>query len=363
MFKALKKLGPRARRSALRAQITKDVLAEVTEHLYLDKVDAQGRPNLTRLNMALADLDAAHLNLKFFGYELARSLAAALPPNRETAARHVGLKSSASTQIDMESDWVAHWCGQLNVPVVFHRKLWELSYVLQALYENGMMREGARGLGFGCGQEPIPSYLASHGVAVTITDLEPEDAAAAGWAQTNQHAASLDQAFQPTMLSRERFDELVDLRYVDMNAIPVDLTGYDFCWSICAFEHLGSIAKGLDFVENSLRTLRPGGVSVHTTEFNIAADGPTMDNWPTVLFQRGHFTEIAERLRAQGHEVAELDFDLGDKPMDRFIDIPPWQHGMPPEVAHWHGDSLHLKIGLSGFTSTCFGILVRKAMD
>jgi 2-polyprenyl-3-methyl-5-hydroxy-6-metoxy-1,4-benzoquinol methylase len=359
--KYLSKLSPRARRNAFRASITRDVLAELTKQISVAKTDEFGRPNLHPINMAVTDLDWTNLNLKYFGYDLARSLAAALPANRETEARHVGLQSKASTQTDMESDWVAYWCSQLHTPVVFHRKLWELSYVLQAIYEHGQLREGARGLGFGCGQEPIPSYLAAHGVSVTITDLEPDEAAAAGWAQTNQHAASLDNAYQPHLVSRERFDALVDLRYVDMNAIPTDLTGYDFCWSICALEHLGSIAKGLDFIENSLATLRPGGISVHTTEFNIAATGPTLDNWPTVLFQGAHFTAVAERLRAQGHEVAELNFDLGDKPMDRFIDLPPWQHGMADDLAKWHGEPYHLKIALGGFASTCFGILVRKA--
>jgi len=31
--------------------------------------------------------------------------------------------------------------------------------------------------------------------------------------------------------------------------LPADLTGFDFCWSICALEHLGTIAQGLDFIK------------------------------------------------------------------------------------------------------------------
>lgn len=359
--KLLQKLSPAAWRDALRAEIRDEVLAELRPMLSLAKVTAEGRPNPADLAITLRNLDNAQLNLKFFGYELARGLAAALPPPTETAPRAVGLGSKASTQADMESDWVAHWCGQLHTPVFFHRKLWELAYVLQAIYEHGHLREGARGLGFGCGQEPIPSYLAAHGVAVTVTDLAAEEAQAAGWAQTHQHAASLDQAFQPHLIDRAHFDALVSLRYVDMTDIPDDLVDYDFCWSICAFEHIGSIAKGLAFVENSLKTLRPGGLSVHTTELNIMPNGPTIDNWPTVLFQREHFTALAERLRAQGHDVAPLDFDIGDKPMDRFIDLPPWGHDMPAEFDRWHGDGAHLKVAVDGFVSTCFGIVVRKA--
>jgi 2-polyprenyl-3-methyl-5-hydroxy-6-metoxy-1,4-benzoquinol methylase len=350
-----------AEREALRTEIKAEVLAEVRELLSLSRVSADGVPNLSELNVALRNIDAANLNLKFFGYELGRKLAKALPPPTGTSARHVGLRCKASIQDDMESDWVAHWCGQLLTPVLFHRKLWELAFVLQAIYEEGHMRAGARGLGFGCGQEPVPSYLASHGVAVTITDLDAAEAQAAGWARTHQHAASLDQAFQPRMIDRAEFDRLVDLRFVDMNAIPDDLVEYDFCWSICALEHLGSIERGLAFVENSLATIRPGGLSVHTTEFNIDPRSATIDNWPAVLFKREHLDALAQRLRSKGHYVAALDFDIGDKPMDRFIDLPPWGHDLPAEFSRWHGEGDHLKVAIDGFISTCFGLIVRKA--
>jgi SAM-dependent methyltransferase len=215
-------------------------------------------------------------------------------------------------------------------------------------------------LGFGCGEEPIPSYLASLGVQVTITDLEPEQAQQAGWSDTNQHAASLTQAYKPYLVEIDKFEKLVELQYVDMNYIPHSLRNYDFCWSVCALEHLGSIEKGLSFVESSLETLRPGGLAVHTTEFNINPNGPTIDNWITVLFQQKHIRALAERLRAKGHYVAELNFDLGTGVMDRFIDVPPFQHDMPAEIQEWIGDQYHLKVGFDGFVTTCLGLIVTK---
>lgn len=327
----------------------------------LSLLNEQSQPNINALTEVARNIPLAHLNFKMFGYDVARSLVDALPVYQETVARHVGLQSKPSIQADIESDWCAHWCGQLQIPVVFHRKIWELAYALQAIYENGHLRAGARGLGFGCGVEPLPSYLAAHGVSVTMTDLAPAEAQAAGWAHTNQHASSLKAAFQPHLVDEGRFDEHVSLRYVDMNAIPADLNGYDFCWSICAFEHLGSIDKGMAFIENSLKTLRPGGLSVHTTELNINPEGPTIDNWATVLFQRRHFEALATRLRAQGHYVADLDFFLGDKPMDRFVDLPPYHHDLPAAIGEWIGHPQHLKVAVDGFASTCFGIVVRKA--
>ncbi|MBN8966457.1 MAG: methyltransferase domain-containing protein, partial [Rhizobiales bacterium] len=220
-----------------------------------------------------------------------------------------------------------------------------------------------KGLAFACGEEPIPSYLASRGLRIVATDLAPDKVAGLGWAETGQHASTLDKLFYPKLVDRDAFDRLITLQYVDMNSIPDSLTGFDFCWSICSLEHLGSIKLGLDFIENSLRTLRPGGLAIHTTEFNILDKGDTVDNWPTVLFQRRHFEQIADRLRAQGHWVAPLDFDFGDGPIDNFIDVPPYDwdrlfaHG---QLRAQKENPAHLKLVVDGFPVTCFGIVVRK---
>ncbi|TBW39536.1 class I SAM-dependent methyltransferase [Siculibacillus lacustris] len=325
-------------------------------------IGPDSRPNLNPLMMKLRNLDALALSVKYFGYELAHSLAQSLPVRSGLFPRHVGLRSKPSTQADLESEWAAVWLQELKLPFVYHRKLWEFAYVLQAIWEHGSLRENARGLGFGCGMEPLPSYLAARGVDVTVTDLEPQQSAAAGWLRTAQHAATLDHAYKADLVDRATFDRRARLEFVDMTAIPKHLQDYDFCWSICAFEHLGSIAAGLDFIANSLATLRPGGLSVHTTEFNFLDDRQTIDNWPTVLFQKRHFAAIAERLRAAGHQVAELDFDVGMKPLDRFVDVPPWAHDMSDYMkGTWGTHTAHLKLAIDGFVSTCFGLVIVKA--
>jgi 2-polyprenyl-3-methyl-5-hydroxy-6-metoxy-1,4-benzoquinol methylase len=327
----------------------------------LDLLGPDQRPNLNALTMKLRDLNNLALTVKFFGYDLARRLAADLPPPQRAAPHAVNLRSKASTQADLESDWAACWCAELKAPRIFHRKVWELAFVLQALWEHGLVGDGRRGLGFGCGHEPIPSYLAAKGVHVTVTDMAPDEAKARGWLNSGQHATTLDTLFMPHLVDRAAFDRNVRLQYVDMNVIPSDLTGYDFCWSICALEHLGSIAAGLAFIRNSLSTLRPGGLAVHTTEFNFLDDNQTIDNWPTVLFQRRHFTQLADDLRRDGHEIGELDFHIGDKPLDKFIDVPPFAHDWPLPMASAWGDSpAHLKISIDGFAATCFGLIIRK---
>jgi hypothetical protein len=194
-----------------------------------------------------------------------------------------------------------------------------------------------------------------------MTDLAPTEAAEKGWVTTNQHTSSIEKGFHPHLVGREEFLQRVSLEYVDMNAIPPTLAGYDFCWSLCCLEHLGSIRLGLEFIENSLSTLKPGGIAVHTTEFNFLNDTETIDNWATVLFQRRHIEMLADRLREKGHTVAKLNFDIGNGPMDRFIDLPPYDHDLTGAGARWASGSQHLKLMLDGFASTCIGLIVTKA--
>jgi hypothetical protein len=140
----------------------------------------------------------------------------------------------------------------------------------------------------------------------------------------------------------------VAFRAVDMNRIPEDLGGFDFCWSACAFEHLGSIARGLAFVERSLGTLRPGGIAVHATELNLSSNRRTIDHQPTVLFRRRDFEALAVRFHAQGYHVMPLCFDLGDAPDDAHVDVPPYRN------------DVHLRLALAEHVTTSFGFAVRR---
>jgi hypothetical protein len=344
-------------RDSLESKILEKKLA-----LMMSLVDEHSRPNINTLWRIAKDIELIKLNIKFFGYELARQLAEALPIRTNLRAYRVGLKSKPTTQVDLESDWAAYWCQELKIPVCFHRKVWEHAYALQVLYENDMLVAGRRGLGFGCGNEPFPSYFTSHGIDVTVTDLPPEDMAREGWAQTSQYATNLNDIFRDYLVDWETFKRHATLKYVDMRAIPADLRDYDFCWSICALEHIGSIDAGLDFIVDSLKTLRPGGIAVHTTEFNFLDESTTIDNWGSVLFQPQHFKTLSKRLAADGHQMAELDFDYGNKPLDKFIDLPPFVHDWPiQQREYWGANSNHLKVAIDGFAATCFGLIIKKS--
>ncbi|MET3712851.1 SAM-dependent methyltransferase [Sphingomonas trueperi] len=341
----------------MRRKVEKSVLTRLVA-----LVDKRSRPNRNALNNIVKEVRILELNVKALGYDLARKMAAALPPPEGTEARIVGLGSKGCTQADIQSDWAAHWANAIRTPVVYHRKLWEFAYVLQSLFEAGHLRQGQRGLGFGCGAEPIPSYLAAQGIHVTATDYSQAQAFQSGWTKSNQHLGSAAVPYIPHLVTREEFERHVTIDMVDMNDIPDRLQGYDFCWSICALEHLGSIEKGLRFIERSLDTLRPGGTAVHTLEFNVEPNGPTIDNWVTVLFQRKHLEALSERLARSGHHMMPLNFDPGDGVLDGFIDVPPWHVEREPEDQGSLGAPSHLKLSIDGFVCTSFGVLIRKAL-
>lgn len=264
--------------------------------------------------------------------------------------QNFNLTSKVCTQKDIESDWSRYWLDKLNIDFVYHRKYWELSYVLQVLYENNMLMNGKRGIGFACGCEKLPSFFASLDIDVTASDKPDDDISNNKWAQTGQYTKSIEDLYYSDIVEKSKFEENVHLKYIDMNNIPDDLNNkFDFCWSICALEHLGSIANGLKFIVHSSKLLKPGGISVHTTEFNYLDIINTRDNCDPVIFKKEHFESLYENMKNENCELVKLDFDYGNKIFDSYIDYSPWTPGVP-----------HLKLNINGIPITCYGIIIKK---
>ena len=256
--------------------------------------------------------------------------------------------SQGCTQGQMEEAHYARWCHEIREAPRMHRKQWEFCFILQALEAADMLRDGRSALGFGVGMEPLPAVFAKNGVEVLATDLDMVQAQGKGWIETAQHARSTLDLNDRAICDQAQFDALVSFRDMDMNHIDPALYGkFDFCWSACAFEHLGSIAHGLDFVINSVKCLKPGGVAVHTTEFNCSSNSDTLDNASTVLFRKRDFVLLAQRLEKMGCEM-EFNFNLGEQPLDLFIDTPPYSVDD------------HLKLQIQKWTVTSFGLIIHK---
>lgn len=266
---------------------------------------------------------------------------------REGPASMVDPVSQGCTAAQMVEPVYNEWCARIGEPPRFHRKQWEFCYIARVLEQAGMLRPDRRGLGMGVGVEPLVALFASFGARILATDLEPEDAADKGWVATNQHAQGKAALNQRNLCPPDVFEANVDFRFADMNAIPDDIGSFDFVWSACAFEHLGSIKAGHEFIMNAARLLKPGGISVHTTEFNCSSNDKTLNNTSTVLFRRRDFEKMARDLMAEGFEVT-LNFDMGDQPLDHHIDMPPY------------AVDNHLKLELAQWVTTSFGLIARR---
>ena len=267
-----------------------------------------------------------------------------------TTTSPVQLRSSLCTEHQLGCPAFRYWAQQIRQDWCLHRKLWEFCFVLQALYERDMLRQGRRGLGFAVGSEPLPDLMASLGCQIMATDLDAQDSRSQVWEATGQLAAGLQGLNVRQICPPELFSQRVSFRAVDMNHIPADLREFDFSWSSCSFEHCGSIELGARFLREQMKCLKPGGVAVHTTEYNLSSVSQTISRGTTVIFRRGDIEQLIRQLQADGHSVEPLQLDPGNSTDDFAIDFFPYS------------DEPHLKLELFGqYISTSVALIIRKA--
>ena len=237
---------------------------------------------------------------------------------------------------------------------LFHRKHWEWVFIHATAERAGLLRDGSSALGFGVGREPLVSAFAERGVRVVATD-QPSGSAGA-WADTGQHSEQVRELLRPEICATERFDRLVSFRAVDMTSLPDDLGEHDLVWSSCCFEHLGSADAGFAFVRDAMRFVAPGGVAVHTTEFDLARfrslreSGSTAAGDYVCFYRRREIARLVRRLRAEGFG-ATVDLRVSrDHPMERKVDRVPYSHDP------------HLRVAVADRVITSVGIVVRRPL-
>lgn len=270
--------------------------------------------------------------------------------NRELINDFGKRRSELCKAKDYQALWFKHWCNQLGETPNFHRKQWEFVFVMQALYERGCIAPGKKGLVFAVGTEPLPAMFASFGCEILATDIFPDKGVEMGWDNGNQLCFGLESLNTRKLCDAEDFNKLVQYRPVDMNDIPDDLVDFDFNWSSCSFEHLGTLDKGFQFLKNQMKTLKPGGWAVHTTEYNVSSNDETQENNSTVIYRQRDIEHIVNELRIQGHFVEEVDFSLGGLPEDFMVDTEP------------HQQKIHLKLQVDKYVVTSIGLVIQKKL-
>lgn len=301
-------------------------------------------------------------NVKAVAYEIARQrLEAAYSddrlPYRKPAPRE-SLPSLVCLSTDWFSDWLPYWAEKMHMQPALHRKIWEFAFIAQVLYGNDLLRTGRRGVGFGCGREPLASFFAAQGCSVLATDLSAHDSRSRNWSCGDQHADSVENVWVRSLCSEEAARRNLRFQSADMNDVPEELHGrFDFCWSSCALEHLGSIENGLRFIRHSARCLKLGGIAVHTTEYNLEA-GRKLDNHPTVLFQRSDLDRLAMDLAEEGVQLQPIVERGGDAFLDGYVDTPPYPN---PNSVGSTLSMLHLRLVVASFRTTSVGLVMRRS--
>jgi hypothetical protein len=262
------------------------------------------------------------------------------------------LCSSICRPTDLE--WLTRWavlgkdCNETEWNATPHRKMWEFLYIYHALAERNMLIPRQKGLGFAVGKEPLPSVFASLGCSITATDAPPNVATL--WDESNQYGMSITDLFFPYLVEQKHFYNNVIFEHVDMRYIPSHLNEFDFVWSSCALEHLGSLSAAKEFIYRAMDCLKPGGIAVHTTEINLSSSVETLESCDNCILRAFDLIEIAEHLIRHGHFIEPLDFRLDGSALDELVDEPPYS--LP-----------HFKLEVGGYVSTSFGLIIQKGMS
>jgi hypothetical protein len=265
----------------------------------------------------------------------------------------VHFTSCLCQQVHFGYDQYRYWVKALKDKPAYRRKQWEFVYIAQVLFEHGMLAPGKRGIVFGAGLEPLPALFASFGAEILATDQAADSATASGWAKSNQHTYDVSALNARGICTDRMFNELVSFMPVDMNDIPESLDGaFDFSWSACSLEHLGSLQHGLTFIENAMRTLRAGGIAVHTTEFNLSSNEHTIESPGLSFYRRCDIESFSTRMAEKGFVVSPMDWTLGEGFAETVVDVPPYGRGEP-----------HLRLRAADYDITSIGLIFGKPLS
>jgi hypothetical protein len=250
-------------------------------------------------------------------------------------------------------DLPCRWGG--TFPNFSYRKLWEWAQILEVAKIADVLGPNKSALGFAVGQEPIPAILAKYGVKVLASDAPTEKSKA--WIPSGEHMNDLSDLLHPEIVPDEIASKNISILPIDMNYIPENLGTFDFIWSSCAMEHLGTPELGLEFLVNTLNLLNPGGVSCHTTEIELEPREITADYGHCAVYQLKDINSFASRVRDLGYEISLNTSIAMDTAEDR------WISRLALVGSENTTDLAHLKLGIGESISTSFAIVVRKPFN
>lgn len=199
-----------------------------------------------------------------------------------------------ATSMDYDESWYKDILVELKERDRHHRKQWEFAYVAHQIKTKVLESNNTdlKAIVFGAGKERIVSYAAGLGVNVLASDYV--DNKTVNWGISNQLSRKKEDLYYDILLDKDTFDKNVTFENIDMRQINhLPQNTYDFVWSICSLEHVGSIDESIKFINNATNLLKPGGIAIHTTEFCIYKYSDVdLTRGGTVFFQYNDLSKI-----------------------------------------------------------------------
>lgn len=242
----------------------------------------------------------------------------------------------------------------------YHRKYWEIGFIISSLLKLKLLFDNKTGIGFGCGEDKIVPAFVDLNLKITATDQPKYNQKYYNWNKTNQYCNGVETFFKytPAITTKEKIKKNLIYEEIDMNNLNDKPNNkYDFLWSCSSLEHLGSIKNSINFIIKSMKYLKNNGVAIHTTEFNWH-DNSYYDDPYNCCFNKDIFSNIFSELRKNECKPMPINYDLGVSTHDKYIDEHPFKvHKNPPFIYDNEGKS-HFKLKIKKKHSTSIGLII-----
>ena len=100
-----------------------------------------------------------------------------------------------------------------------------------------------------------------------------------------------------------------------------------------------------------MEILKPGGISVHTTEFNVSSNDETASVGFNNILRRQDLEELDRQLRLIKCGLDGMDFYAGSHSFDLDFDSMPY----------FQGNGIHIKLQIEERIATSFLLVAQKA--
>ena len=182
----------------------------------------------------------------------------------------------------------------------YHRKQWEFIVIFLNLMKQNKLHDQSVGASFGAGREPLIFNVLPYVKHFTATDLYSLNT---GWLTAKLDDQQNPKEFVVGACPEGMDHSHLDVMEMDMRTIGFDDNSLDFCYSSCAFEHIGHDKDFIQHLKEVKRVLKDDGVYVMTTEHLFLHETiPTKGNYKFDL-------DYLENLFKQAGLYPEKDFD------------------------------------------------------